>query len=44
MIWFPYVQKGVGETVLNVDFDGEKGKIEGKITTEDHRRDYFATN
>ncbi len=31
--------KGVGETVLNVDFDGEKGKIEGKITTEDHRRE-----
>ena len=31
--------KGVGETVLNVDFDGEKVKIEGKITTEDHRRE-----
>ena len=30
--------KGVGETVLNVDFDDEKGKIEGQITTEDHRR------
>ena len=34
--------KGVGETVLNVDFDDKtdngKGKIEGQITTEDHRR------
>ena len=35
--------KGVGETVLNVDFDDRnetrKGTIEGKITTEDHRRE-----
>lgn len=35
--------KSVGETVLNVDFDNkdENGKrtIEGKITTEDHRRE-----
>ena len=28
--------RGVGETVLNVDFTNKK--IEGKITTEDHRR------
>ena len=35
--------KSVGETVLNVDFDDKtengKGKIEGKITTKDHRRE-----